>query len=122
MPLMKESLILIAIGLTDLAYTLFVTRNAGAVEGNPIMSYYLQLGVGAFVVVKLGLLFLPIFIAEWSKHHKPQFVKVMMRAAIAAYLGSYILMFVIVNVMPFVNERASASPPPIEKVAEVRTK
>lgn len=105
MSLMKESLILIVIGLGDLLYTLFLMGGRQATEGNPVMAYYLQFGVGAFVLVKLALLFLPIFVAEWSKRFKPNFVKWMMRGAIAVYAATYLVMFVTLNVAPIVRDR-----------------
>ena len=105
MSLMKESMILIAIGLIDLAITLHVVTWRYAVEGNPLMAYYLKMGIGAFVVVKLILLLLPVFIAEFSKHYKPMFVRWMLRGAIAVYLGSYLIAFLLVNVKPVTNQR-----------------
>lgn len=104
MPLMRESIILIIIGLLDLGFTLIFVGVKAATEGNPLMAYYLQFGVGAFVLAKLGLLLLPVFVAEWSKRYKPRFVRLMLRGAIAAYLGVYILMFAVVNVAPSIGQ------------------
>ncbi len=120
MSLMRESLILITIGLADLLSTLHLMAEKQATEGNPMMAYYLQFGVGAFVIVKLTLLFLPVFIAEWSKRYKPKFVKWMLRGAIAVYLGSYIVGFVLVNVQPIVKDKnyVPADKPIQIKIAE----
>jgi hypothetical protein len=104
MSLMKESLVLIIIGLTDLLSTLHLLAGRHATEGNPLMAFYLQFGIGAFVIIKLMLLFLPILVAEWSKRYKPMFVKWMLRGAIAAYLGTYAIGFLLVNVEPVTED------------------
>ena len=121
MTLMKESLILIAIGLCDLLYTLLLMGGRHATEGNPLMAYYLQFGVGAFVLVKLVLLFLPIFVAEWSKRYKPKFVKWMMRGAIAAYVASYLMMFVMLNVAPVAKDRNYVPAEPVRVAERVKS-
>jgi len=114
MSVMRESLVLTAIGIADLASTLIFVVNDYAVEGNPLMAYYLlRYGVGAFVIVKLALIFLPVFIAEWSRAYKPAFTRFMMRGAIVAYLTSYLLVFVFANFMPRpVGIIESMCPPP----------
>ena len=99
MTLTRESQVLIAICMFDLASTLFLLNTTGASEGNPLMSYYLRYGVAAFVMVKLTMVALPLFIAEWSRQYRPQFVRLMLRTAIAVYLGLYLAVFLSVNVM-----------------------
>ena len=115
---MKESLILISIGLLDLVITLALLGTNGAREGNPLMAYYLQFGFGAFVMVKLMLLFLPVFVAEWSKIYNPKFTKLMMRGAIAAYIGSYIILFLLVNIAPRLSSSCAACAPGGVRVAQ----
>jgi hypothetical protein len=112
---MRESLILITIGLVDLWFTLQLMAGRQATEGNPLMAYYLQFGVGAFVIMKLVLLLLPVFVAEWSKLYKPEFVRWMLRGAIAAYLGMYLVGFAIYNVRPIMTERNKV---PVNKVVK----
>lgn len=102
--LMRESWILIAICLTDLLVTLGVLADPRVREGNPLMRYYLDFGVGAFVAVKLVLVVMPIFIAEYSKRYRPAFVKSMLRLAIFAYLGAYVLLFAGVNLRPLTQD------------------
>ncbi len=99
MALTKESKVLIVICLLDLISTLLLLSRGLAFEGNPLMSFYLRFGVWVFVVIKLGLVVLPIFIAEWSLRYRPQFVRLMLRTAIAAYLGLYLVVFMSVNVV-----------------------
>ena len=98
MKLTRESMVLIAICVVDLASTLILLRSNSASEGNPLMSFYLRYGVGTFVLMKLTLIFLPIFIAEWSKQYRPRFVRFMLRAAIATYAGMYLALFLTINV------------------------
>lgn len=98
MTLMKESFILIAVCLSDLAFTVFLLHGDQAAEGNPLMAYYLQFGLGVFVLIKLVLLVFPLIVAEWSKQYRPKFVKTMLRFTIVAYVGGYILLFLGVNV------------------------
>ncbi len=113
MTLTKESLLLIGICTADLASTLLLLSGGGAVEGNPLMAFYLKYGVGTFVMVKLSLVFLPIFIAEWGKQYKPKFVRFMLRATIATYVGMYIVIFLAVNVMQVGHfDQVSYKPPP----------
>ncbi len=96
--LTRESQIITAICLLDLAVTLALLAHSPNVsEGNPLMSFYLQFGVGAFIMVKLCLLFAPIFIVEWCRQFRPRFARNMLRVAIVAYVGSYTVMFLQVN-------------------------
>jgi len=97
-----ESLVLSGICLADLASTIFLVSYRGAEEGNPLMSYYLQQGIGAFVVAKLVLFVIPLGIAEWARTHRPKFVRQTLRFAIAAYLLAYVSVFWQVN-----SDRAS---------------
>ena len=98
MTLAKESLLLIVICMTDLLSTMVLLSNGQAVEGNPIMAYYLNYGIGAFVAVKLVLIFFPVYIAEWGMQYKPQFVRTVLRATIGLYIGLYLLVVLALNV------------------------
>ncbi len=97
MTLTRESMVLIAICAADLLSTLFLLQSHGAREGNPLMAFYLRYGVGTFVMMKLTLMILPVFIAEWSKQYRPRFVRLMLRTAIVTYVGTYMLLFLTVN-------------------------
>jgi len=110
MTLTKESQVLIAICMLDLASTLFLLNTTGASEGNPLMSYYLRYGVGVFILVKLTLMALPLFVAEWSRQYRPKFVRLMLRTAIAVYLGLYLAVFLSANVLA--GQTCHEAPPP----------
>mgnify|MGYP001589569770 CR=1 FL=1 len=109
MTLTKESILLIGIATADLATTLLLLGAGVASEGNPLMAYYLKYGIGIFVMVKLGLIFFPIVIAEWSRQYRPKFVRFMLRATIATYLGVYLVMFLSINVAGVLAARTPAS-------------
>jgi len=113
MGLMKESVILIGICLADLLATLLLIGGNHAVEGNPVMAYYLKAGTGAFVLAKLALLFLPIFIAEWCRQFKPRFVQRMLQLAIIGYVGLYVTMFVGANYQALASQRVSGVTTPV---------
>ncbi|MCX8052352.1 MAG: DUF5658 family protein [Armatimonadetes bacterium] len=99
MKLTRESMVLIALCGVDLVSTLLLLRTNTAREGNPIMAFYLRHGIGTFVLAKLTLIFLPVFIAEWSKQYRPKFVRLMLRAAILTYAGMYLVLFLTINVV-----------------------
>jgi len=98
MTITRESMVLMGICVLDLTSTLLLLNAKQASEGNPLMSFYLRYGIGTFVLMKLTLVLLPIFIAEWSRQYRPRFVRNMLRTAIATYLGVYLLLFLTINV------------------------
>lgn len=104
----RESQIIVVICLLDLIVTLALITSPDVQEGNPLMNFYLQFGVAAFVIAKLCLLFAPIFIAEYCRQYKPLFVRRMLRVAIVAYVGIYTVLFVQHNV-PVLLAEANAS-------------
>jgi hypothetical protein len=104
MTLMRESWILMGVCLADLATTLTLIGGRRFSEGNPLMSYYLDLGVWAFVLVKLLLIVMPLVLAEYSKQFRPVFVRSMLRFAIVVYVTTYVTLFAGVNLRPMVSE------------------
>lgn len=98
--LMRESWILIGICVTDLVVTLALLTDPGVREGNPLMRYYLEHGTGLFITVKILLVVMPLFIAEYSKQFRPLFVRSALRLTIAAYLATYFLLFAGINLAP----------------------
>jgi len=54
-------LIVLCLSLVDAALTLLLL-DRGAVELNPLMKFYIELGPGTFVIVKYGLTALGLFI------------------------------------------------------------
>lgn len=97
--LARESYIILVICLLDLVATIWLVATHRAMEGNPVMSFYLDQGWDALIGVKLLLVVFPIFIAEWGRRYRPRFVRRMLRFTIAAYLGIYALAFTNVDIM-----------------------
>jgi hypothetical protein len=89
-----ESCVLLVICLADLVFTTWLVSTQRATEGNPLMSYYMNRGWLPLVVAKATLIIMPLFIAEWARRHRPQFVRTMLRLAIAAYLGLLLTAFI----------------------------
>lgn len=118
MRIMKESLLLLAICGTDLVATVVLLKTGAAWEGNPLMGFYLHYGVGTFIMMKLTLVLLPLFIAEWSRQYRPQFVRLMLRATIIAYLGTYVVLFLGVNLGAVTAD--SHKSPPGESVSQTQ--
>ena len=81
MKLSRESILLILICSIDLVFTLYLLRTGAAHEGNFVMAFYLNYGVG-------------------TRQYRPRFVRSMMRGAIAAYIGIYLALFVSINLSP----------------------
>jgi|GEM_PF-1516116 len=95
----KESYILLAICLVDLLITLWLVSTHRATEGNPIMAFYLKQGLGTLITVKLIFVLLPLFIAEWGRIYRPEFVRHILRLAILLYAGIFALAFVNTNIL-----------------------
>jgi hypothetical protein len=111
MTITRESVVLIAICAFDLVSTLLFINTQKASEGNPLMAFYLKYGIGTFILMKLALVLLPIFVAEWSKQYRPRFVRFMLRAAIVSYVGIYLALFLTVNVGAQQTARHITAPP-----------
>ncbi|MEN6356969.1 MAG: DUF5658 family protein [Armatimonadota bacterium] len=112
MTLTRESIVLIVICTCDLAATLLFINTKTASEGNPLMSFYLKYGIGTFIMMKLMLIFLPVFLFEWSRQFKPRFVKLMLRATIVIYVAIYLSLFLTINVGA--GQKDGIGPGPVE--------
>lgn len=96
--LATESYIILAICFFDLVATIWLVATNRAIEGNPVMSFYVDRGWDALIGVKLLLVIFPIFIAEWGRRYRPRFVRRMLRLTIALYLGAYALAFTNIDI------------------------
>lgn len=94
----RDSIILIAIGVADLISTVILLNIGRAVEGNPVMAYFLHYGIGVFILMKMVFISLPVMIFEYCRQYKPQFVTMMVRFAITAYVAVYISLFLTINI------------------------
>ncbi len=93
-----ESWALFALCMADLALTVWLLSRGLANEANPLMQYYLDYGLGAFVGVKLLLVAAPLIIIEWGLRRRPQTVRRLARAGVYGYFGVYGLLHLGINV------------------------
>lgn len=96
--LSRDSIILIAIGMADLISTVILLNAGGAVEGNPVMAYFLRYGICVFILMKMMLISIPVMIFEYCRQFKPKFVALMVRFAITAYVAVYASLYLTINV------------------------
>jgi hypothetical protein len=105
-----ESLVLCVICLADLGSTVFLVSYRDFSEGNPLMSFYLEHGIAAFVLAKVTLFIFPLFILEWARRHRPLFAKMATRACIGLYIFAYVSTVIQLNdsPLPLLTQMASA--------------
>ena len=89
MKIARESWLLAAICLLDLATTIWLVRRYGAIEANGLMRYYLSKGVLPFILIKVTLVAGPLAVIEWARRRRPVFVTHMLRCAIFLYIAFY---------------------------------
>ncbi len=89
MKIAKETWIIMAIGLADLATTILFIQHHGAEEANPLFRQYWEMGLAAFIAAKIVLLVGPLSILEWARQRRPRLVSWALRGAIAAYVLMY---------------------------------
>lgn len=109
--LCSESWALLLICTADLLTTLVFVQNGWAEEGNPVMRFYLEQSVFAFILAKAVLVIAPLMIIEWGRRHRPQTVRFLARTAVIGYLGIYGTLFYQTN-MPAMT--ATAAPTVIQ--------
>ena len=97
MILARETVLLAAVCLADLVLTLALISTGYFTEGNPILGHYLQYGLGAMALVKLGSFLLPLAIAEWYRPRHPMFVRCVLRATLYLYIAGYVIGVTSVN-------------------------
>jgi hypothetical protein len=89
MRLARETWLMAGICIADLVTTIWFVNSHGASEGNPLMNYYLQMGVVPFIAAKMVFFVGPLVVLEWARQKRPLFVRNMLRVGIALYLGFY---------------------------------
>jgi Ca2+/H+ antiporter len=85
----RESLIVAALCVLDLISTIYLVQNHQAQEGNVVMDFYLQQGIGAFVGAKCMLFVPALVIAEWYRRRNSRLVIRTLRLVIVLYLAFY---------------------------------
>ena len=94
---MVESLLFASICLCDLILTLWLLQTGAAIEANPILRFYYELGVQWFALVKGAFSLVPIFVLEVIALRRRRFVQNLLRAGIVLYVAIFCLGAVLVN-------------------------
>lgn len=84
-----ESWLLALLCSIDMVTTAWMLNTRIASEANPIMGFYVSLGIPTFIVVKTLLFFGPLFVLEVLRRHRPRFIVGLLRAGILGYLLVY---------------------------------
>lgn len=96
--ILPTNLALLAIGLIDLASTVFWLQTGRAVEFNPIMAAALDFGLAYFICVKLSTLVAYVCVIEWHRRFRPTgFAVAVSNFTLAAYACIYSVSFICVN-------------------------
>jgi hypothetical protein len=94
---LKESLILIILGIIDLFFTIYLIFTGLFTEGNPILSFYLQKSLILFILAKMYLTLVTVFILEIIKKQNAIFVRNVLRLGIVFYFMIYMFGFIALN-------------------------
>ena len=96
--ILPVNIAILAIGIVDLATTLFYVQAGLAGEANPIMAALLDVGVLPFAAVKLFTLCAYVALTEWySRARSATFARTVGNITVLAYLGIYAASFTFVN-------------------------
>jgi len=87
----RETWILALICTIDMISTSWLLTTHAANEFNPVMSFYVKLGIPTFVLVKTLLFFGPLYVLEFLRIKRPLFIRRLLRAGIIAYLIVYVI-------------------------------
>jgi len=93
----RESIVITVLCILDLVTTAVLLVVGLAEEGNPLMAYCLRHSMATFCLVKLGTVSALIGLAEWYRKQNAEFVRRIMRAAIAAYVLLYFGLLFAIN-------------------------
>lgn len=85
-----ETLWITLICLLDLVTTLYWVTHGMAQEGNPVLAYFLDMGIAPFILAKVVTFVPAIVVAEWYRPHNPALITRAMRWVIAGYLVIYV--------------------------------
>ena len=110
----RETWILALLCSVDMISTALLLNAHIASEANPILRFYADLGLPAFISVKTLLFFGPLYVLELLRCHRPRFVVGMLRAGIVGYLLVY-------GIGVFhVNSTAAEAPPQVQFHSKAR--
>jgi hypothetical protein len=90
MKIIWEIRLLAVVCLLDLISTVWLLHTGRAIEANPVMQFYLiNGGTLCFIIVKALMFCGPVFILEQIRKKKPQFIRILFRSYLAAYVVLY---------------------------------
>ena len=89
MKISRESALLAILCTADMISTLWLVASGRAVEANPLLAFYLNIGYTWFALVKCLLYLAPIYLLELLRPRRPRFVHILLRIGIMLYLFSY---------------------------------
>ena len=89
MKIARETWLLGLICTIDMLLTAWLLGRGVAREANPVMRFYVDMGLPTFVAVKTLLYFAPLFVLELIRPRRPRFILALLRVGIAAYLIVY---------------------------------
>jgi len=87
-----QNVVMAIICLVDMIYTCIVVQSGVAVEANPIMAFFLDKGLLAFIWAKTISFMIPIAIIEGMRPYKnPALISRILTCGIIAYLAVYVI-------------------------------
>ncbi len=96
--MLPVNIVLLIIGLADLATTLFWLHTGRAIEVNPVMAAVLDTSLALFVAIKLTTLISYVLVMEWYRRRRnPTFARIVGNITVAAYAAIYTVSFCCVN-------------------------
>jgi uncharacterized membrane protein len=89
--------LLVVLGLLDLATTVLWLRTGHAVEANPVMAALLHAGLPVFILVKMCTLAAYVGVIRWYRRRNPEFCRAVGNFTFSAYLLIYVTSLWCVN-------------------------
>ncbi len=90
-PVFWESVVLSLMCLVDAWLTIMLVAHGWASEANPIMAYFLEVGIPVFVLAKVAVLIPGVVSCEFLKTRRYKFALWTMRFAAFGYLMVYVV-------------------------------
>jgi hypothetical protein len=101
MKIIWELRLLALVCLLDLISTVWLLKTGRAIEANPVMEFYLARGgTLCFVAIKAFLFLAPLVVLEQIRKKRPQFIRMLFRTYLAAYVVLYCVGSWYVNTPP----------------------
>ena len=75
--------------LVDMISTIWAVMTGRASEMNPIMCWYLSIGIWAFVVAKVFFWLAPVVVMEIAREGREWFGKLLLRITLVCYILVY---------------------------------